>query len=91
MPCHEKPDPWRLFHEAGWDQLWYANPGGDYRRSKTTPCWFAGTWTGPQRDLLCVKDCETNEEAERWLSPAGWTPEEAVELAIHKRDHSNEP
>jgi len=28
-----------------------------------------GYWTGEQKDLLCVKECKTNEEAEKYLSP----------------------
>lgn len=28
-----------------------------------------GYWTGEQGDLLCVKICKTNKEAERNLSP----------------------
>lgn len=34
---------------------------------------LVGVWTGPDRDLLCVKECATAEEAERWLSPSGPT------------------
>lgn len=62
-----------LFSDVGFDALWY------------TGCWFAGTWTGPQHDLICVKTCRTNEEAEIWLSPEGKTPEEAARLAVAKR------
>ena len=28
-----------------------------------------GCWTGEQGDLLCVKKCSTNQEAEKFLSP----------------------
>ncbi len=34
---------------------------------------LVGMWTGPDHDLLCVKNCSTNEEAERYLSPPGRT------------------
>lgn len=36
--------------------------------------WHIGVWTGPQLDLVCLKYCETSEEAERWLSPGGTIP-----------------
>lgn len=61
------------FSEVGFDYLWYVG------------CWFAGTWTGPQHDLICVKPCDTNREAKIWLSPEGKTPEEATKLAIAKQ------
>jgi len=48
------------------------------------PRWVCGVWTGPQRDLVCLKHCETNEEANEWLSPGGWTPEHAVRQAVAK-------
>jgi hypothetical protein len=51
-------------------EVWMPNTG------QRRPPWalFAdgfhvGTWTGPDGDLLCVRKCETAEEAERWLSP----------------------
>ncbi len=32
--------------------------------------WGYGYWTGPQNDLLCIKpDIDSNEEAEKYLSP----------------------
>jgi len=84
-------DIWEQFHDAQFTDLWYANPGPGvhtqdgqkrYLHERFGPRWHAGVWTGPQQDLVCVKHCETNEEAERWLSPGGWTPEEAVRLAL---------
>lgn len=68
-----KDDMGKAFAGAGFDDLWFC---GD---------WFAGVWTGPQRDLICVKDCDTNEEAEIWLSPPGATPEEATRLSLEKQ------
>ena len=63
----------QAFAGAGFDSLWFC--GG----------WFAGVWTGPQRDLICVKKCDTNQEAEIWLSPEGDTPEDATRLALEKQ------
>jgi len=76
---------WRAFHDADFTDIWYAHPGPlNYRVEKYGPRWFAGIWTGPQRNLICVRECKTNEEAEECLSPAGWTPDEAVKLALEK-------
>lgn len=76
---------WAAFHDAGLTDLWYANPGGVYGRENFGGRWHAGVFTGPQRDLICVKNCDTNEEAEKWLSPEGWSPEQAAQLALEKR------
>jgi hypothetical protein len=73
--------------QYGWDTLWYANPFPDGAaptpedHRKYGPRWHAGVWTGPGRDLLCVRRCATFVEADRWLSPAGWTPLEAIQRA----------
>jgi hypothetical protein len=48
------------------------------------PRWCVGVWTGREGDLVCLKHCDTNEEAKRWLSPGGWTPDHAVRQAIAK-------
>lgn len=66
---------WRQFVQCEWDAIWCC--GGT--------AWFAGTWTGPQRDLICLKVCDTNKEANEWLSPEGITPEEAIKKAVEKR------
>ena len=61
------------FYASGFQELWSPGKGS----------WFAGVWTGPQFDLICVKKCKSNPEAEIWLSPSGKTPEEAVEHAFN--------
>ena len=85
---------WAEFHEAGYDTLWYANIGpGGYRNKRSGPRWHAGVAAGPENDLVCVmpthkKESSRREEvdlAEVYLSPGGWTPEEAAELALAKR------
>jgi hypothetical protein len=63
----------QIFVGTGLDALWFA--GG----------WYAGVWTGPQHDLICVKKCGSNAEAEIWLSPEGANPEEATRLALEKQ------
>jgi hypothetical protein len=47
--------------------------------------WMVGVWTGPDYDLICVRHCYTKEEAERWLSPGGTTPEIAALKSVWKR------
>lgn len=71
------------FHNAGFTDIWYANPGPD-NYQKVGPRWHAGVWTGSHKELICVKHCTTSHEAESMLSPAGYTPEEAVEKALAK-------
>lgn len=82
----------RRFHKAGFMDIWYAHPGPhayDYYlelREKFGGRWHAGVFTGPQHDLICVKQCETNEEAERYLSPGAHSIAEAIEAALAKRE-----
>jgi len=77
----------------GWTDMWYANPfekgtllTNDNIGLGTNfgPRWACGVWTGPQRDLVCLKECETNEEANIWLSPMGYTPKAAALKARKK-------
>ncbi len=67
-----------MMHQAGFADIWYAYPG----LLMSENCWHAGIWTGPQNDLLCVKKCDTNDEANRYLSPGANSPYEAVAQAI---------
>jgi hypothetical protein len=86
-------DLWAEFHAAGFTDIWYAHPGPhcyeDYQLGRSMdnfgPRWHAGVWTGPEHDLVCVRTCSTNKEANRYLSPGGWSPEEAVRRALAKR------
>jgi len=64
----------------GWTDVWYAHPG-PWRTPKR---WHAGIWTGPQLDLICVRRCDTNAEAERCLSPGASTILGAVLAAYCK-------
>jgi hypothetical protein len=65
-----------LMEHCGWRDIWFLGSNGlrrgPFRFVGPGVC-FVGVWTGPDRDLLCVKECQTSDEAERWLSPAGWT------------------
>lgn len=54
-----------IMHRMGWTDVWYAHPGLLALNDR----WHVGIFTGPQNDLICVKHCDTNEEAERYLSP----------------------
>ena len=86
----------RTMNDWGWDTLWYANPFG--RGEEITPekvekfsrRWFCGVATGPDGDLICVRTSMVEMPQE--LSPAGWTPEDAVRQAVGlARDLGLEP
>lgn len=77
-------NPWSRFHDAGFDSLWYATGPGAYGEQWASR-WFAGVWTGPDHDLICVVRNGTKKLAEEALSPSGYSPEEAVELTLAKR------
>jgi hypothetical protein len=70
----------RLMHDAGFTHIWYAHPGPKNFRWRDR--WHAGVWTGPHADLLCVKKCDTKEEAEKWLSPGSSTIDGAIKAAV---------
>lgn len=75
-----------IIYRMGWSDIWMPHAGfrGAWcwltfsRRSR----WVVGTWTGPEGDLLCVKKCKTNVEAERHLSPGGPTLTLAAIFAV---------
>ena len=69
-----------LMHRMGWTDIWYAHPGP----MKPHHDWYAGIWTGPQHDLICVRRCDNNEDAEFCLSPGADTILGAVLLACLK-------
>jgi hypothetical protein len=54
-----------IMHKMGWTDIWYAH--AEYLMKSR---WFVGLWTGEQNDLICIKRCNTNQEAEKYLSPA---------------------
>lgn len=68
----------------GWSAVWITGvldpddlPAGvtDYRplevfRGRGV---YVGVWTGPDHDMICVRCCETNADADRYRSPPGRT------------------
>ncbi len=66
-----------ILHRSGWQHIWYAHPGNFGFRALVRGRfgllwpgrWMVGVWTGPQNDLLCVRHCRSNHEAEKYLSP----------------------
>ena len=70
----------KLMHQYGFTTLWYAHPGPE--NFHWPERWHVGHWTGPDNDLVCVKLCRTKEEAERWLSPGGDNPFDALNKAV---------
>lgn len=73
-----------IMHKYGWTDIWYAHPGTFIYNFIWGGCFLVGKCTGPQSDLICVKDCETNEEAEKYLSPCGITILSATIKAVIK-------
>lgn len=65
-------------YRMAWDAVWFT---GSAPRWTTALYWwwrtgntcFVGTWTGPDRDIICVRRCDTAEEAEAALSPGSRT------------------
>lgn len=69
-----------VMYQWGFTDIWYAHPGpGNFGWKER---WHTGIWTGPEGDLLCVKHCETNKEAEEYLSPGGAAPFDALQKAV---------
>lgn len=75
-----------LIHRAGWGFAWCANPGPYAARQwlRTEPPWHVGELIGPAKNLVCVRWCETNEDARACTSPAGWTVLDATLRALWK-------
>ena len=72
----------------GWRDVWFLGS------NRPHPRWWqfigpkacaVGIWTGPELDLICVCECRNREEAERCLSPFGWTITHAAFRAWLKR------
>lgn len=67
----------------GWDEVWALvghredqPPGPKLRRASTVfkiPHFYVGVLTGPDKDLVCVRQCNSKCEAERNLAPPGYT------------------
>jgi len=90
MRITDEPESWlQEFHDAGFDALWYAHPGGE-KHNRFGERWHAGIWTGPDNDLICVRRCPTKDQAERFLSPGADTPEAAVWAALRHRKQCGE-
>lgn len=89
----EDKDAFKVMARYAWDAIWYANPFSATQSwyhdlpDEEAPLndkkgrWHCGVWTGPQNDLLCLIKCDTNEEGEKWLSPPGDTPLDAIAAA----------
>ena len=60
-----------IIHYMCWEAVWCVTDYplyGPFHHG-----WFVGDWTGPDHDLICVRRCDTKEEAERCLSPIART------------------
>ena len=73
-----------LMHSFGWDAVWCPDSTSFLYNLLSGDRYIVGVWTGPDKDLLCLKRCETTEEAEWWLSPGGPTIGIALLRAVLK-------
>ena len=46
--------------------------------------WRVGVWSGPNRTIMALKYCATEEEALQWESPLGWDISDALDAAIQR-------
>lgn len=46
--------------------------------------WRVGVWTGPDKNIMALKQCLTKEESLLWESPLGWDIPDALEAAIQR-------
>jgi len=73
------------FH--GFSDIWYSNTyavGTILHEPDFNQRWHVGVWTGPNRDMLCLKQCYTDDEASLWLAPSGNDIQEAFEKSVEK-------
>lgn len=61
----------------GWDAIYELNSEGGI-----ASVYSIGVWTGPNKDILALKECATVANAGLWLSPAGETIIGAVTVAV---------
>ena len=76
-----------IMDRLGWTDIWYAHPGPYARRIFSTfgplpKRWHVGVWTGPDRDLICVRHCEDLASARASKSPGARTILGAVVAAL---------
>ena len=83
-----------VMNYMGWDGVWMPGALPVELRTPAVPlpplipevgACLVGTWTGPDGDLLCVRECDTAEEAEKWLSPPGRMIIDAVARSVWLR------
>ncbi len=71
----------QVMESCGWEAVWIPH-AGDPVSARVEKRIFVGTWTGPERDMLCVKPCETVSEANRALAPPGKTLADAIAQSL---------
>jgi hypothetical protein len=74
-----------IMNRYGWKDIWCLGSNGPldstFKFLGPEKC-YVGIWTGPEQDLLCLRKCSTVEQAEKFLSPGGWTILHAVLLSV---------
>lgn len=74
----------KVFIKYGWSDIHYANAFlPDEKPLTDMPNrWHVGIRTGPNHDTICVKQCYTNEDVRKYLSPGGSSINEALIKSI---------
>ncbi len=74
--------------DNGFTTIVYFHPGMEYRHWPGR--WVAGTMTGIDNDLICVKRCHTREDEKKYLSPEGDNIVDALNKAVALLDEVKE-
>lgn len=75
---------YKTFAKYGWSDIYYANPflPNDNPKCDEPNRWHVGVRTGPNHNTVCVKQCNTEAEADKYRSPPGNSINEAITKAI---------
>ena len=86
-PCEFNNNLYKEMAFYGFNAIQYCNGYAvgtelpDYPDGKR---WRVGVWSGPNRSIMTLKFCDTEEEALAWESPLGWDIPDALEAAIQR-------
>ena len=85
-PCPFIQNLYKQMALYGFADIHYTNhsPVGSILDRDYPRRWRIGVWTGPERSILALKQCQTEEEALMWESPLGWDIADALNLAIER-------
>ena len=69
-----------IMAQYGWRDIHYSNAflPGEIPTQDNQGAWSIGVYTGPNKDSLCVKDCQTAEATTKFRSPKANSITEAI-------------